>query len=78
MKPTYGSESGIENGTYKEVEVEPNANTYCYLRAGCLFLFLIVLSGHWKPFNGKAFEDEVDDLLLLDLGFKLELKEKFS
>ncbi|KAJ0099815.1 hypothetical protein Patl1_20692 [Pistacia atlantica] len=39
------SESGIENGTSKEVEVEPNADTYCCLRAGYLFLFLIVLFG---------------------------------
>ncbi|KAJ0087504.1 hypothetical protein Patl1_07054 [Pistacia atlantica] len=43
-----GIESGTENGTSKEVEVVPNANTYCYLRAGCLLLFLIVLFGCWS------------------------------
>ncbi|KAJ0086799.1 hypothetical protein Patl1_07071 [Pistacia atlantica] len=42
------SESGTENETSKEVEVVPTANTYCYLRAGCLLLFLIVLFGCWS------------------------------
>ncbi|KAJ0085219.1 hypothetical protein Patl1_07454 [Pistacia atlantica] len=45
MKLHDENSSGTEHVTSKEVEVEPNANKYCYLRAGCLLLFLIALFG---------------------------------
>ncbi|KAJ0025660.1 hypothetical protein Pint_06814 [Pistacia integerrima] len=37
------SESGTENGTSKEGEVDQNANTYCYLRVGRWSILMLVL-----------------------------------